>query len=101
MIHPSPANNKSMLKNALKPTLLKVILTILFLVTASILWRQFVISTISDTFPWGFPFQFYLGWGPCQPRETCFEFNGLGLVLDIAIWYLVSGFMVVKFGKSN
>jgi len=89
------------MKNILKPTLIKLILTVIFLVVSSILWRQYVISTISDTFPWGFPFQFYLGWGPCQPGETCSEFNALWLVLDIVIWYVVSGFIMIRFRNNN
>jgi len=89
------------LKTLLKPTVLKIILTIVFLVLSSILWRGYVISTISDTFPWGFPLQFYLAWGPCQPDETCFDFNGLWLMLDVAIWYLVSGFAVDMLKKNS
>jgi len=88
------------LKTLLKPTLLKIILTIVFLTLSGWLWRQYVISTISDTFPWGFPLQFYLAWGPCPPGEACFEFNWLWLVLDVAIWYLVSGFVVNIFKKD-
>jgi len=52
------------LKTLLKPTLLKIVLTVVFLALSSWLWRQYVISIISDTFPVGFPFQFYLAWGP-------------------------------------
>jgi len=82
------------LKTLLKPTLLKIALTVAFFVLSSFLWRQYVISRISDTFPWGFPFQFYLTWGPCLPGEICYEFNGIWLVIDLAIWYVVSGFIL-------
>ena len=88
------------LKALLKPTLVKIILTIILFVSSSVLWQQYVISTISDTFPMGFPFQYYLAWGPCQPGETCFEFNWLWLILDMAIWYLVSAFVVNMFKKN-
>jgi hypothetical protein len=72
----------------------------LFLI-ASLLWRSYVISTISDTFPWGFPVQFYLAWGPCPPGESCSEFNGLWLFLDILIWYVVSTFIIHTFKKKS
>ena len=76
----------------LQPSILKIILTFLLFTVASYLWRMYIISTISDTFPWGFPLQFYLAWGPCPPGEICSEFNWLWLALDIVIWYLVSAF---------
>ena len=82
------------IKNILKPSLWKIILTVILFYSSSLLWRTFVISRISDTFPRGFPFQYYLGWGPCPPGETCFEFNVLYLILDWIIWYLVSAFLV-------
>ena len=82
------------MKTFFRPSLLKVILTIALFLAASYLWRMFIISTISDTFPWGFPLQFYLAWGPCPPGETCFEFNGLWLVIDLVIWHIVSAFVV-------
>lgn len=66
---------------------------ILFL-TASTLWRAFVISRISDTFPHGFPFRFYTAWGPCPPGQSCSEFNGWFLLLDVLVWYAVSAFLV-------
>ena len=101
MIHLNPSDGINVyLKTILKPTLLKIILTVALLFVSSILWRQYVISTISDTFPWGFPLQFYLAWGPCPLGETCFEFNWLWLMLDIAIWYLVSGFVLNMFEKN-
>jgi len=88
-------------KTLLKPTLLKIILMIVFFVLSSFLWRQYVISHISDTFPWGFPFQFYLAWGPCQSGEICSEFNGIWLVIDLVIWYAISGFTHNLVKKQN
>ena len=89
------------MKTVIKPTLLKITLTLILFVITSLLWRNYVTSTISDTFPWGFPFQFYLAWGPCPPGEICSEFNGLYLVLDIIIWYVVSAFIIRMFKKEE
>lgn len=85
-----------MTKTILKPTLAKIILTIILLVVTSILWRMYIVSRISDTFPMGFPFQFFVAWGPCQAGETCSEGNFLYLVFDVLIWYVVSGFTLSR-----
>ena len=89
------------MKAILKPSFAKIILTFILFIVASLLWRQYVISRISDTFPWGFPLQFYLAWGPCPPEEICYEFNGTWLVIDLAIWYLISTFIVNIFNKRK
>jgi hypothetical protein len=88
------------MKTFLRLAPLKVILTIVLFLVASYLWRVYIISTISDTFPWGFPLQFYLAWGPCPPGEICSEFNGLWLTIDIVIWYLISEFIVIMVKKE-
>lgn len=80
----------------LRPTLLKIILALTLFILSSVLWRWYVISTISDTFPWGFPLQFYIGWGPCPTGEVCSETNILFLLLDLVFWYLVGGFVVTR-----
>ena len=77
----------------LKPNLWKIALAIALFFLSSALWRAYVISRISDTFPHGFPFQFYLGWGPCPPGQSCFEFNGLFLIFDAVIWYAAGAFI--------
>jgi len=82
------------MKAILKPAPVKTILTLLLFFGASLLWRQVVISRISDAFPWGFPLQFYFAWGPCPPGEACYEFNETWLVIDLAIWYLISAFIL-------
>ena len=82
------------MRSFLKPNLWKIALTVILLYASSALWRAYIIRRISDTFPHGFPFQFYLAWGPCPPGEICFEVNWLFLVFDISIWYLVSAFIV-------
>lgn len=85
----------------LKPSFLKIVLFLAFFVFSSWLWSIYVISRISDTFPVGFPFQFFLSWGPCQPSENCSEFNGLYLILDILIWYFVSAWSVSRFKRRG
>ena len=87
--------------NFLKPTLWKILFTLALLGVSSFLWRAFIISRISDTFPLGFPFQFYLAWGPCPPGQTCSEFNGLLLALDLVLWYALSAFLVDRLLKAR
>jgi hypothetical protein len=60
-----------------------------------------MVPTISDTFPWGFPLQFYLGWGPCLPGEICSESNIFYLLIDILFWYIVSAFLVSRLTKAE
>jgi hypothetical protein len=88
------------MKAFLKPSVLKIILTFALLIVSGWLWRMYVISTISDTFPQGFPLQFFLAWGPCQAGENCSEFNGLYLTLDIIFWYIVSAIPILCFQKK-
>jgi hypothetical protein len=85
----------------LKPTLWKVFLALVLVFASSAAWRIFVISRISDTFPMGFPFQFYLSWGPCPPGQICSEFHGIFLLLDLLLWYVVSAFVVDRFQKRQ
>jgi hypothetical protein len=88
------------MKTLLKPTVLKFILMFVLFVAASWLWRMYVISTISDTFPLGFPLQFFLAWGPCQPGQDCSTFNGLYLTLDIIFWYIAGAILVWRFQRK-
>ena len=90
------------MKTFLRPSPLKIILALALFVAISYFWRMYILSNISDTFPWGFPLQFYLAWGPCPPGESCSEFNALYLILDIIIWYVISAFIIrmVKKEKS-
>jgi hypothetical protein len=80
----------------LKPTLFKIILASALLLLSSYLWRIYITSTVSDTFPWGFPLQFYLGWGPCPPGEVCSQSNVFFLLLDLIFWYVISAFVIWK-----
>ena len=89
------------MKAIFQPSLLKVILAFLFLVISSYFWRLYVISRISDTFPWGFPLSFYTAWGPCPPGDICSETNILFLILDIVFWYVVGGFLVSRMTSTK
>jgi hypothetical protein len=84
-----------------KPTFLKIILAFVLLVGSSVLGRTYIISTISDTFPWGFPLQFYTAWGPCPPGEICNETNIFFFLLDVLFWYLLSGFLVSRIATAK
>jgi hypothetical protein len=88
------------MKTLLKPTLPKIALAFVLFALFIYLWRMYVVSTISDTFPWGFPFQFYLAWGPCPPGEVCNESNFLYLFIDILFWYIMSAVLVLAFGRK-
>ncbi len=88
------------MKDVLKPTFLKVVVAFILFALSGWGWRLLVQMRISDTFPFGFPFQFFLAWGPCQPGENCSEFNGLYLVFDILIWYVVGAWIVSRFKRS-
>ena len=85
--------------NFLKADVWKIILALALLVISSFLWRMFIMSRISDTFPIGFPLQFYLAWGPCRAGEDCSEFNGVFLILDMIFWYVISAFVVDRIRK--
>jgi hypothetical protein len=83
--------------NFLKPDLWKFVLTGILFFVSSAVWQVYVLSHISDTFPAGFPFEFFVAWGPCPPGQNCSEFNGLFLIFDLIIWYLVSALIVDRF----
>ena len=89
------------MKALLKPTLVKIILALGLFLLFSYLWRMHVISTISDSFPWGFPLQFYEAWGPCPPGEICSESNTFFLIVDIVFWYIVSAISVSRFARAS
>jgi hypothetical protein len=84
-----------------KPTLLRILFALSLFLLFSFLWRLYVLSTISDTFPWGFPLQFYLGWGPCPSGEICSQSNVFFLLLDLIFWYVISGIVVSKTARHN
>jgi len=89
------------MKAIFKPTFLKILLALVLFAVSSYLWRIYVISTVSDTFPWGFPLQFYMGWGPCPPGQICSESNFLFLILDLVFWYMVAGFVVTRISNGR
>ena len=87
--------------NFLKPNFWKLLLTPVLLGVSSVLWRAYIVSRISDTFPLGAPFQFYIAWGPCPPGQICSEFNGLLLMFDLIFWYTLSAFLIDRFRKTQ
>ena len=87
------------MKTLLRLSLSKIILTFALFGLSSYLWRIYITSAISDTFPWGFPLQFYLGWGRCPPGQMCSESNTFFFILDLVFWYIVSGFLVSKLAR--
>jgi hypothetical protein len=88
------------MRTTLKPTPAQIVLTSVLFALSSYLWRMYIVSTVSDTFPWGFPLQFYVAWGPCPPGVSCSETNIFYLIIDILFWYLVSAFLILPFGRS-
>ena len=87
------------MKEIFKPDPGKIALALLLLIASSILSRAFVLSRISDTFPLGFPAQFFISWGPCLPGQNCSEFNIVFLLLDVIIWYAISALAVFRIRK--
>jgi hypothetical protein len=87
--------------NFLKPNFWKIVLTFILFFVSSAIWQVYVLSNISDTFPAGFPFEFFIAWGPCPPGENCSEFNALFLFLDLIIWYVVSALIVGRVLKRT
>jgi hypothetical protein len=79
--------------SSLKHILLNVLLAFALMLVSSLLWRIYLTARVSDIFPWGFPFQFHLSWGPCPPDRICSEFHPFNLLLDFIIWYLFSAFL--------
>lgn len=89
------------MRSFLKPSFLKIVVAIALFVLSSWLWRMLVMATISDTFPHGFPLQFYEAWGPCPLGENCSEFNGINLLFDGLIWYGIGAWLVSRFQKPR
>lgn len=84
--------------DVLKPNLWKVVLTLILFFVSSAVWQLYVLSHISDTFPAGFPFEFFITWGPCPPGESCSEFNVFYLIFDLLLWYVVSA-LILNVGR--
>jgi hypothetical protein len=82
-----------------KPNRWTISLALILFFLSSVLSRLLVMSYISDTFPLGFPVQFFISWGPCPPNQNCSEFNGTSLVFDIIIWYAISALVVFRAKK--
>ena len=90
----------SVMLKFLQPTPWKIALTFVLFFTASLLWRIFVTARIMDVSPFGFPFQFFVTWGPCPPGEDCSSFNGLFLLFDLLAWYVIGAWALNRFRKQ-
>jgi hypothetical protein len=88
------------LKHFFIPKPAKVLLSLALLLISALLTYYYVTARISDTFPFGFPLQFFVAWGPCRPGMNCSEFNLLWLVGDIVFWYTLSAGVVAMFGRK-
>jgi len=87
--------------NFLKPGFWKIVLTLVLFFASSAAWSAILPRFISDTFPMGFPLQFFVAWGPCPPGQNCSESNTLYLILDLLIWYVIAAFIVSRFQKQR
>lgn len=85
----------------LKLTPIKITLALVLFTLSGYLWHLYIISTVSDSFPWGFPLQFYLSWGPCPAGSSCKQSNVLFLIIDVLFWYIVSAYFASRFAKSS
>lgn len=77
----------------LKDNLRTILLALALMLVSGLLWSLYLTARVSDTFPLGFPFRFFLTWGPCPPGHSCTEFNIFNLILDFLLWYAVSAFI--------
>ena len=84
------------MKRLLKPTIFKIVLTLVLFYISGLLWRLYIISHLSDSFPFGFPVVFWESWGPCQPGQVCSAFWGWALLVDVLIWYIVSAVILTR-----
>jgi len=89
------------MKAILKPSLLKIGITFIFLFVFSWLWQMTVGRVVMDVSYYGVPLHFFTMWGPCQAGQSCSEFNGLYLVLDAIGWYIIGAAFVTRFGKRK
>lgn len=85
--------------NFLKPSLLKIVVTLILFVGLTWLWSLKNMFIMDASFL-GLPLTFYTVWGPCQAGQTCSEFNGLNFGLDLALWYLIGAFLVDRFARK-
>ena len=89
----------------LQPNIAKILVLILLMILTSLIVMDFrATSKVTWEGTLGIPFSFaaILGYnGPCSHKELCRDiihnFNPYALMLDIAIWYLVSCGLVLGF----
>ena len=70
-----------------------ILMAIALMLVSSLLWMMYMSTRVADILPLGFPFRFFLSWGPCPPGNNCTEFNLIYLILDFILWYAVSAFL--------
>lgn len=88
----------------LKPSLLKLITTLVLFFGLTWLWGYIGNLFIMDASFYGLPLTFFSVWGPCQVGQNCSEFNNVNFVLDIVFWYLVSALgidLIQRWRKSR
>ena len=83
----------------LKPSLLKIVVTLVLFIGMTWLWSLKNMFIMDASF-YGLPLTFYTVWGPCPPGEVCSEFGSLNFGLDLALWYLVGAFLVDRFSRK-
>lgn len=81
----------------LKSLLQNAALALALFATASLLWS--LVDLSFDSSAMGFPFSFYVRWGPCPHGLNCATFYNLYLILDLIIWYIISEFVLSRFQK--
>lgn len=95
--------SKMAFKDFIKPTIGKIILTIVLLIVFGFLFWS-LLQTWTDLSVRGFPFIYYeKGIMPCSPSfPTCNDniyFNIFYLLLDLIIWYLISCIIILIYNK--
>ena len=88
------------MKTLFKPSLLKIVVAFVLFIVFSWLWQSTFGLVIMDASYYGFPWHYFVAWGPCQAGKNCSEFNGLYLALDVILWYIVGAILVSRFRKK-
>ena len=85
------------LKQLLKPSLVKIIIVIVVMLTIhfSNIWMN---GMTMDYYSFGYPLSISEGGGECIPPncQTGFQINYMSLIINIIIWYGISS-LVVEF----
>jgi hypothetical protein len=84
----------------LKPSLFKIVVALALFLGLTWMWSLKNMFIMDASF-YGAPLIFFSVWGPCQIGQTCSDFNGINLLLDLIFWYLVCAFIVERFSKKK